>query len=161
LPGLGWLGGLSRPQSDRVNLTPSLTQVGDPTFAGFCAARGAEVGARVCAKVSAEERMGVFALRGQPAAMQVECSLSRQPPPPLYILVRAESTVRVGVVQTVCLRGGCLYSWCRSGPVSACWVVRVHAQCERAWLERCASTLSLGLCPFASWCRGHPSVGNV
>ena len=81
MPGLGWLGGLSRPQSDRVNLTPSLTQVGDPTFAGFCAARGAEVGARVCAKVSAEERMGVFALRGQPAAMQVECSLSRQPPP--------------------------------------------------------------------------------
>jgi UDP-N-acetylglucosamine/UDP-N-acetylgalactosamine diphosphorylase len=39
----------------------ALARVGDPEFVGACAARRAEVGARVLAKASPEEKVGVFA----------------------------------------------------------------------------------------------------
>lgn len=42
----------------------ALARLGDPVFAGFCAERGVECGARVVAKASPEEKVGVFARRG-------------------------------------------------------------------------------------------------
>jgi UDP-N-acetylglucosamine/UDP-N-acetylgalactosamine diphosphorylase len=39
-------------------------RVGDPEFLGYCASKGAGMGARVVAKASADERVGVFAATG-------------------------------------------------------------------------------------------------
>jgi UDP-N-acetylglucosamine/UDP-N-acetylgalactosamine diphosphorylase len=41
----------------------ALVKVGDPVFVGYCAARGAEVGAKVCRKSSAGEKVGVLCRR--------------------------------------------------------------------------------------------------
>jgi UDP-N-acetylglucosamine/UDP-N-acetylgalactosamine diphosphorylase len=67
-------------------------RVGDPEFLGYCASRGAGMGARVVAKASADERVGVFAAtrgeggdRGRPLCVleysELDPSLASAPAP--------------------------------------------------------------------------------